>query len=62
MTRQLPKRRNRRWPGVKAAAIELGVSYEHLFMCIKGISHSNKLMGRYAALKAEQTKEQDGPK
>ena len=31
-------------------------------MCIKGIRHSNKLMGRYAALKAEQTKEQDGPK
>ena len=30
-------RKNRRWPGVKPAARELGVSYEHLLMCVKGI-------------------------
>jgi hypothetical protein len=56
MTRQKPKRRNRRWPGVKLAASELGVSYEHLLMCIKGIRQSRRLMARYRALKLQPTK------
>ena len=49
-------RKNRRWPGVKPAARELGVSYEHLLMCIKGIRRSRSLMQRYRALAADQTK------
>jgi hypothetical protein len=41
---------------VKPAARELGVSYEHLLMCIKGIHRSRSLMGRYRALAACQDK------
>jgi hypothetical protein len=34
-----------------AAAQELGVSYGHLLMCIKGIRQSRRLMARYEAWK-----------
>jgi hypothetical protein len=52
MTRETAKRQYRRWPGVMAAAAELGCSYGHLLMCIKGIRQSRSLMIRYQALKA----------
>jgi hypothetical protein len=50
MTRQKPKRKNKKWPGVRAAAVTLGVSYEHLLMCVKGIRQSRRLMARYREL------------
>ena len=54
MTRQKPARKNRRWPGVKPAARELGISYEHLLMCIKGIRQSKRLMCRYRKLRGSK--------
>ena len=39
---------------MKPAARELGVSYEHLLLCIKGNRVSRSLMERYRALKADR--------
>jgi molybdenum-dependent DNA-binding transcriptional regulator ModE len=41
---------------VKPAARELGISYEHLLMCIKGIRQSRSLMERFRTLTARQAK------
>jgi len=54
MTRHQPKRKRRMWPGVKQAACALGVSYEHLRMCLMGVRQSRRLMARYVELKGQQ--------
>jgi predicted nucleotidyltransferase len=56
MTVHTSKRQYRRWPGVITAAAELGCSYGHLLMCVKGIRRSRSMMERYRTLTAHQAK------
>jgi hypothetical protein len=44
------RKKNRHWPGVKAAAKELGVDYNHLRLCLLGERFSRSLLTRYLAL------------
>jgi hypothetical protein len=46
----------RKWPGLKAAAKRLGVSYGHLRLCLLGESQSPRLVSRYQALTGETGK------
>lgn len=50
------KRKWRPWPGAMAAAKDLAVTYSHLRRVLCGERQSKKLLGRYAALKADQAK------
>lgn len=47
----IKKLRRKRWPGLKEAAKQLGVSYGHLRLCVAGERASRSLRNRYRAWK-----------